>query len=131
MTGKRLRIIIQQLLLIFYILKKKNHVQLIFQKLIRIVKSLMILNQEKESWHYLVVKGLSALLRGIPSKHDGEFYCLNCLHSFRTENRDNILIFNQYTKSDKMPYIIYVVFEYLIKKQIAVQTIKKNLQHQN
>ena len=91
----------------------------------------MILNQEKESWHYLVVKELSALLRGIPSKHDGEFYCLNCLHSFRTENRDNILIFNQYTKSDKMPYIIYVVFEYLIKKQIAVQTIKKNLQHQN
>ena len=32
-------------------------------------------------------KKLSALLRGITSKHDGDFYCLNCFHSFRTENK--------------------------------------------
>ena len=30
-----------------------------------------------KKWHYLAVKKLSALLRGIDSKHDGEFYCLN------------------------------------------------------
>ena len=30
---------------------------------------------------------LSALLRGITSKHHGDFYCLNCLHSFATENK--------------------------------------------
>ena len=30
--------------------------------------------------HYLAVKTLSALLRRIMSKHDGGFYCLNCLH---------------------------------------------------
>ena len=30
-------------------------------------------------------KTLSTLLRGITSKRHGDFYCLNCLHSFRTE----------------------------------------------
>ena len=26
-------------------------------------------------WHYLVVKSVSALLRGIRSNHNGHFYC--------------------------------------------------------
>ena len=43
----------------------------------------MIPNEEKEGWHYLAVKRLSILLRGITSKHHG----LNCLHSFRKENK--------------------------------------------
>ena len=30
---------------------------------------------------------MSALLRGITSKHDGHFYCLERLHSFRTKNK--------------------------------------------
>ena len=38
-------------------------------------------------WHYLAVKKLSTLLRGITSKYHGDFYCLNCLHSFRTESK--------------------------------------------
>ena len=38
-----------------------------------------------EGWRYLAVKKRSALLRGITAKHHGYFYCLNCLHSFRTE----------------------------------------------
>ena len=46
----------------------------------------MIPNEEKEEWYYLAVKKLPTLLRGIKSKHHGDFYCLNCLHSFRTEN---------------------------------------------
>ena len=46
---------------------------------------LMILNGE--GWHYLAVKKLSASLRGITSKHHGDFYCLNCLYSFTTENK--------------------------------------------
>ena len=37
--------------------------------------------------HYIAVKKLSALLRGITSKNNGDFYCLNCLHSFRTKNK--------------------------------------------
>ena len=48
----------------------------------------MIPNKEKEGWwHYLTVKKLSASLHGITSKHKGDFYCLNCLHYFRTENK--------------------------------------------
>ena len=37
------------------------------------VTTLMILNIE--GWHYLAVKKLPPLLRGIMSKHYGEFYC--------------------------------------------------------
>ena len=34
-----------------------------------------------------------------------------------TSEKNNILGFNQYTKSDKMPYIIYADIESLIKKK--------------
>ena len=47
----------------------------------------MIPNEEKEIRHYLAVKILSALLKGTTLKHDGDFYCLNCLHFFRTEDK--------------------------------------------
>ena len=46
---------------------------------------LMISNREKQ--HYPAVKMSSALLRGTTSKNNGDSYCLNCLHSFRTKNR--------------------------------------------
>ena len=39
MTGKRLKKIIEQLLLVFCILKKKNYVQLIFQNITQPVKN--------------------------------------------------------------------------------------------
>ena len=42
---------------------------------------------DSKKWHYLTVKSLSALLRGITSKHDGHFYCLNCFHSYSTEKK--------------------------------------------
>ena len=42
---------------------------------------------EGGQWHYLAVKELSALLRGITSNHHGGFYCLNCFHSFATKNK--------------------------------------------
>ena len=45
---------------------------------------LMIPNRGR--WHYFAVKSLSALLWGITSKHHGDFYYLNCLYSFATEN---------------------------------------------
>ena len=44
----------------------------------------MISNGEK-LWHCLAVNKLSKLLRGIIYKHHGDFYCLNCLHSFATQ----------------------------------------------
>ena len=91
-----------------------------------------------EKWHYLAVKSISALLRGITSKHVGGFYCLHCFHSYRTENKlkkhekvcndhdycyvkmpseDNkILKYNHGEKSMKAPFIIYADLECLLEK---------------
>ena len=88
--------------------------------------------------HYLAVKNVSALLRGITSKQDIDFYQLNCLHCFATENNlelykkvcenkdfwnvimssedTTILDFNQYQKSDEEPFIIYGDLERLVEK---------------
>ena len=44
---------------------------------------LMITDNEK--WHYLAVKSVSGLLRGITSNHDEDFYCLNCFHPYTTD----------------------------------------------
>ena len=41
----------------------------------------------REGWHYLAVKELSALLREIISQNNGAFYCLYCLPSFWTEDK--------------------------------------------
>ena len=40
-----------------------------------------------KKWHYFVVNNLSGLLRGITSNHCGDFYSLNCFHSYRTKNK--------------------------------------------
>ena len=90
-------------------------------------KVLFLMISNGERWHYVAVKALSALIRGITSKHVGDFYCLNCLYYFRAqskldshkkvcENKDfcnigtpfedtKILEFNQYQKSDKALFI--------------------------
>ena len=132
MSGKRLRKIIRQLLLMLYALKKWKYVLLIFQKLTQIVKNKWFCSwsqTKKKKSGNLTVKKLSALLRGI-AKHQGDFYCLNCLHSFATKNKlkslkkvcenknfcetikpspkDNILQFYQYIKSDNcMHYLCW------------------------
>ena len=51
------------------------------------VQVLLLIILNGEGWHYLVVKILLALLRGITSKQHSDFYCLNYLHSFATENK--------------------------------------------
>ena len=91
-----------------------------------------------KKWHYLAVKSLSALLRGTTSKHGGEFYCLNCFHSYSTKNKlekhekvcndhdychveipseyNKILKYNHGEKSMKAPFIICADLEYLLEK---------------
>ena len=91
-----------------------------------------------KNWHYLAVKGLSRLLRGISSNHNSHYYCLNCFHSYRTENKlnvhkkicenhddcnvempspnNNIIKYNQGEKSLELPFIIYADLECLLKK---------------
>ena len=88
--------------------------------------------------HYLAVKSLSALFRGITSNHEGDFYCLNCFQSYTTENKfkkhkkvcenhdycyvhmpeenNKILKYNQGEKSMKVPFIIYADLESLLEK---------------
>ena len=82
-----------------------------------------------EKWHYLAVKSLSALFRRIAGNDNGDFYYLNCLQLYTTENKlkkhkkvcenhdnyyvempeeDNkILKYNHEKKSIKVPFIIY------------------------
>ena len=55
-------------------------------------------NSEGKQWHYLKAKKLSALLRGITSKHHGDFYCMNCLHYFATKKKTNLNRIKKYVK---------------------------------
>ena len=45
------------------------------------------MSTDGKKWHYLAIKSSSALLKGMTSNHKGDFYCLNCLCSFRTEKK--------------------------------------------
>ena len=47
---------------------------------------ILLMITDGEKWHYLVVKNLSGLFRGITSNHKEDFYCLNCFRSYRTRN---------------------------------------------
>ena len=49
------------------------------------VNLLMISDVKK--WHYLAIKKLPVLFKGRTSNNDGDVYCLNCFHSFRTKNK--------------------------------------------
>ena len=47
--------------------------------------NLLMITDETGNWHYLAVKSISGLLRGITSNHNGDFICLNCFHSYTTK----------------------------------------------
>ena len=106
--------------------------------LVRDNQVILLMISNGENWHYLAVKSLPRLLRGITSNHDGGYYCLNCFHSYRTENKlnvhkkvcenhgycnierpnsNNILIkYDRGDKSLKLPFIIYADLECILKK---------------
>ena len=46
-----------------------------------------MISDDGEKWHYLCVKKLNALLRGMSSNHNGDVYCVNCFNSFRTKSK--------------------------------------------
>ena len=96
----------------------------------------MIANGEK--WHYLAIKKMFALLKGITSKHKGDFYYLNCFHSYSTKEKlkkhGNVCENHDYSyvempekdnkklkyyygeRSMKVPFIIYADIESLLEK---------------
>ena len=101
-----------------------------------------------ERWYYLAVRSLSALLRGILSSNNGDFYCLNCFHSYRTlhklkkhervcnihdychvdmpEESKNILKYSPGDKFLKALLIIYADLEGLLKKEQSCQNNPEN-----
>ena len=46
---------------------------------------ILLMITDGKKWHYLAVKSLSALFRGIISSHKVDSYCLNCSHSHKTK----------------------------------------------
>ena len=55
-------------------------------KTCNIQANLLMITDGQKNWHYLAIKSIPALLRGITSSQNGDFYCLNCFHSYRTLN---------------------------------------------
>ena len=48
---------------------------------------ILLMISNGENWHYLVVKSLPGLLKGITSSHNEDFYCLNCFCTYTTRNK--------------------------------------------
>ena len=119
-------------------------------------------SDEIDKWHYIALKSvptdngfnrlirsLSRLFREITGDNNGDFYCLGCLYSFRTDNAlkkherlcdnhdyyhvempnndNNTLKYNHGEKSLKEPWTIYVDFECLPIKQQLCQNIPMSL----
>ena len=74
----------------FYLLKVKKYPANVSNTTESVKKQIIFLMSPNiEGWHYIAVTTLSALIRGITSKHTGDLYCLNCLHSYRTKTNLN------------------------------------------
>ena len=111
---------------------------------------ILLMITDGEKWHYLAVKSLSALYRGVTGNNNGDFYCLNCFGSYRTENKlkkhkkvwenddycyvempeegNKILKYNPGEKSMKVPFIIYADLEFLLEKMNTCHNNPENHQ---
>ena len=109
---------------------------------------ILLMITDGEKWHYLTVKNLPGLLRGITSTHKEDFYCLNCFHFYRTKNKleapkiicenhnycnvemptknNNIIKYNQGEKSIKLPFLVYADLECLLEKMSTCQNNPMN-----
>ena len=112
-------------------------------------------------WHYTALKSIltsdsymkptqsiSRLFNGITSNHNGDYYCLNCFHSYRTmdklnkhkklcednnyckvdmsNDKNNILKYASGSKSLKMAHAIYVDIEcFLVKHDTCSNDLNK------
>ena len=119
---------------ILYVPYNTNKVNIAYKSKINLTQErqiILLMISDGQKWHYLVVKNLSGLLRGITSNHKEDFYCLNCFHSYRTENKleahkkmcenydychvgiptknNNIIKYNHGEKSMKLPFVISLI----------------------
>ena len=126
---------------ILYVPFNTKKIEIAYQSnynLVRDNQVILLMISNGKNWHYLAVKSLSRLLRGITSNHDEDYYCLNCFHSYRTENKlnahkkvcennkyckiempspnNNIIKYKEGDKSLKLPFIIYADLECILEK---------------
>ena len=45
-----------------------------------------MISDDGENWYYLAVKSIYVLFREITLNNNGDYYCLNCFYSYRTNN---------------------------------------------
>ena len=121
-----------------YNIKKIRHAYKPKHNLNRENQLVFLMIDDGEKQHYLAVNKLPALLRGITSNNNADFYCLDFLHLFRAKNKlknnknicenhnycqiempkqnNNVLKYNFREKSMKAPFVIYADLEFLLKK---------------
>ena len=109
---------------------------------------LLMITDDNNRWHYLAVKSFPALFTGTTSNHHGDFYCLNCFHSYSTLNKlkkhERVCNNHDYCRIDmpkehekieylpgekslKAPFIVYADLECLLKKCHLVKITPKIL----
>ena len=136
---------------ILYVLHNTKKINIAYKSkhnLTREKKVMLLMISNGKKWHYLTVKNLSGLLRGITSNHAGDFYCLNCFCAYSTKNKlekhkkicenhdychveistkdNNIIKYNQGEKSIKMPFTIYADLECLLEKMDTCENDPNN-----
>ena len=133
-----------------YVPHKTGKIHLAYESkhnLTREKQVILLMITDGEKWHYTAVTRLSGLLRGVTGNNNGDFYCLNYFHAYRTENKlekhkkicenhdychvemsneDNKIIkYNQGEKSIRSPFIIDADLECLLEK---ISTCYSNLE---
>ena len=131
---------------ILYVLHNTKKIQVAFKSKHNLTcdkQVILLMISNGENWHYLVVKKLPGLLKGITSNHKEDFYCLNCFRSYRTKNKleahkkisesnkychaemptkdNNVIKYNQGEKSIKLRFIIYADLKCLLEKMSTCQ----------
>ena len=122
-------------------IKKISHAYKSKYNLTRENQVILLMAIDGKKWHYLAVKSLLALLRGITGNNNGDFYCSHCFHAYTTTNKlekhksayenydyccvempneyNKILKYNYGEKSMKAPFVIYADVESLLEKMIT------------
>ena len=109
--------------------------------------NLLMVTDGKGIWHYNAIKSISALLKNVSSKHNGDFYCLNCFNSYRTRQKledhaklcgnidfsaikmpeeKKIIRSNPGKNTLKNPFIIYADFECILRPISACDNTPDN-----
>ena len=97
---------------------------------------ILLMISNGENWHYLILKNLTGLLKGITFNHKEDFYCLNCFCAYSTKNKleahkkiyenhdychvemptkdNNTIKYHQGEKSIKLPLLFMLIIQEII-----------------